>query len=279
VFQKLLEFSAGQIQTLWTGQGAGAIHGEGDQWRWLQWGERVAGLPERVSGLVGGVADRVSRLAPGYEKTRLLSVREEGERVLGSFFLFGDRELDRLLRPGQIGDRQTVRRLLERWRTPVADFDPLAQGLYIYSRTFLSDGVFLPAGRLAAEVGISVRFPYADRELVGWLERLPAVYRLEGEMGKRLHREALAAWLPVDVLTRPKRDLGYGVRRWIREEGCPKIEEWLMGPNAWVPSVLDGVRLRSFLDRTLQGRGPVEPLVLLLHLELWARVTFLGGVR
>jgi asparagine synthase (glutamine-hydrolysing) len=139
--------------------------------------------------------------------------------------------------------------------------------------------VFLPAGRLGAEKGIPLRFPYADSELVQWLERLPARYRLEGETGKRLHREALCAWLPAEVLARPKTDFGYAVRRWIRERGRAKVEEWLLGSNAWVPSVLDGVRVRGVIDRACQNRGPVEPLILLIHLELWARVTFLGEIR
>ncbi|MBD3161681.1 MAG: hypothetical protein GF328_06210, partial [Candidatus Latescibacteria bacterium] len=129
-FHRLLEVPSGQVQTIWTGQGAGALHGEGDAWRWLQVGEWVAGLPERVGGLLGGVALRFGGIRPEYAKSRLIAVRDERERILSSFFLFEESELDRLLRPGNRGDRQTVRRGLERWREAVEDWEPLAQGLH-----------------------------------------------------------------------------------------------------------------------------------------------------
>jgi len=277
-FFRLLEVPAGQVSTLWSGQGAGALHGEGDQWRWLQWGEWVAGLPESVGGFVGGVARRVGGVTQGSSKSRLLSVREERERILSSFFLFEDSELDRLLRAGHLGDRQTVRRLLDRWREPVAESDPLTQGLYICRKTHLPDAVFLPAERLASELGLNLRFPYADPEIVHWLERLPAAYRLDGKQGKRLHREALGAWLPAEVLTRPKRDLGHAVRRWLQGEGQSRVADWLLGSKAWLPSVLDGVRVRSVIDSMGQERTRLDQVILLIQLELWARRMFLDEI-
>ena len=277
-FLRLLEVPSGQVDTIWTGQGAGALHGEGEAWRWLQVGEWVAGLPERVGGLLGGVAARLGGMRHGYEKSRLIAVRDEQERILSSFFLFDDLELDRLLRPGNLGDRQTVRRGLERWREAVPDWEPLAQGLYIHRKTFLADAVLLPAMRLAAGCGLDLRFPYADPEIVRRLERLPAAYRLDGGHGKRLHREALSAWLPADVLSRPKRDLGAAVHAWIRGPGRARVQDWLLGPLAWTPSVLDPVRVRLLIEST-RGRASLERIVLLVNLELWARETFLGGAR
>lgn len=277
-FFRLLEVPAGQVTTLWSGQGAGALHGEGDQWRWLQWGEWVAGLPESVGGFVGGVASRVGGVTKPSSKSRLLAVREERERILSSFFLFEDSELDRLLRAGHLGDRQTVRRLLDRWREPVADAHPLTQGLYIHRKTHLPDAVFLPAERLASELGLNLRFPYADPEIVHWLERLPAAYRLDGNQGKRLHREALSAWLPAEVLTRPKRDMGHAVRCWLQGKGQSRVADWLLGSKAWLPSVLDGVRVRSVIDSMGQRKAPIEPVILLIQLELWARRTFLDEI-
>ena len=276
---RLLDAAVGHVPLIWSGQGTGALHGEETLWRWLQWGQWVAGLPTFFGRIIGAAARRLDGIRPSYHGSRLLAIREERERVLSSFFLFDDVSLTRMLRAGHVGGSEVVRKLLDRWREPVAERDPLAQALYIRARTFLPEAVFIPAKRLAAEHRLSLRFPYSDAELVRWLERLPATYRLEGAHGKRLHREALGAWIPADVLARPKRTLTDAVRRWLRGEGRERVSDWLLGPNAWLPSVLDGIRVRRLIEDGCRGRLAVEPLVLLVQLELWARETFLGGLR
>ncbi len=215
----------------------------------------------------------------GSAGARILTAQEERDRVLGSFFLFDDPSLDRLLRAGHIGDPEGVRRLLDRWRDPVASFDPLAQALYIRARTYLPEAICVPASRLAAESHVEIRFPYADSEIVRFLEDLPAGYRLEGGVGKKLHREALSAWIPGAVLSSPKRSMTDAVSQWLRGEGKERAEGWLLGPKAWLPSVLDGVRVRRVIEESARGRGRSEGLVLLIQLELWARETLLEGGR
>ncbi len=278
-FLRLLESATGQVPVLWSGQGTGALHGEDPAWRWIQWGEWVAGLPPFLGRIAGSVGQSLGRLRSASGGAQNLAAREERERIYGAFFLFSDRSLDLLLRAGHMGDRETVQRLLDRWREPVADRDPLSQALYIRARTYLPDSVFLPAERIAAECGLFLRFPYADPEVVDWLERLPASYRLDGARGKKLHREALAKWIPAEVLSRSKRDLGDVVRRWLRGAGKERAADWLLGSAAWMPSVLDGVRVRGLIEEASRDRGPIDQLILLLHLEHWARETFLGGGR
>ncbi|MDM7916072.1 MAG: asparagine synthase-related protein [Candidatus Eisenbacteria bacterium] len=278
-FYRLAASIEGQTPVVWSGQGTGSLHGESPVWRWRQWGEWVSELPPFVAGVVGGVSRTLGRLdrAAATRNHRMVASREERERVLSAFFLFEDAELDRLLRAGHIGDREAARKLLDRWREPVADRDPLDQSLYIYARTHLPDGVLLPAERLASEHGLFLRFPYADPEVVQWLERLPASYRLQGGAGKRLHRDALAAWLPAGVLARPKRQLGDLTRLWLRTGGREQVSQWLLGSAAWLPSVLDGVRVRGLLEEASRGR--IERIVLLIHLELWMREMLQGGGR
>lgn len=278
-FLCLAETAVKHVPVVWTGQGAGALHGEGDRWRWLQLGEWVSGLPESVGGLVTGVARRLGGRGSGYSGSKLLAVREQHERIVHSFFLFEDAALDRMLRGGHAGDRETARKLLDRWREPVSEREPLAQGLYIHGRTFLPEAVFGPADRLAAENGLTIRYPLADTEVVHWLERLPATYRLDGTHGKKLHRQALSAWLPAGVLARHKHGFGEAAERWIRGPGAERVGEWLLGSAAWLPGVLDNVQVRVVMEDARRGRIPVEPLLLLVQLELWARETFLGGSR
>jgi asparagine synthase (glutamine-hydrolysing) len=277
---RLLESVSGQASVVWSGQGAGGLHGEDPFFRWLQWGESVADLPPFVGKVVGGVARRLPTIGgSGSAGSRILTSQEERDRVLGSFLLFDDPSLDRLLRAGHIGDAEGVRRLLDRWREPVLSYDPLAQALYIRARTYLPEAICVPASRLAAEARVGIRFPYADSEIVRFLEGLPPAYRLEGGVGKRLHRDALSAWIPGAVLSSPKRSMTDAVSHWLRGEGRDRAEGWLLGPNAWLPSVLDGVRVRRVIEEAARGRARAEGLVLLIQLELWARETLLGGMH
>lgn len=278
-FLRLLESATGQVPVVWSGQGAGALHGEDPAWRWIQWAEWAADLPPFLGRIADGLGKGYGRFRSGPGGAQILSARDERERICGAFFLFSDRSLDLLLRAGHMGDRESVYKALDRWREPVAGLDPLSQALYIRARTFLPDSVFLPAERIAAECGLFLRFPYADPEIVDWLERIPASYRLDGAHGKRLHREALAQWIPAEVLSRSKRDLGDAARRWLRGPGKERAADWLLGSAAWLPSVLDGVRVRGLIEEASRDRGPINQLILLIHLEHWARETFLGGGR
>lgn len=278
-YLRLVESAAGQVPVLWSGQGTGPLHGEEPSWRWLQWGESISDLPNFVGKFVGGVARHLGGRRSGMEGSRILSVSEERERVLSSFFVFDDESLAQLLRAGHIGDPELARRQLDRWREPVTGRDPLSQALYIRARTYLPEAVLAPATRLAAESRLALRFPYVDPELVHWLERLPAAYRLEGGQGKRLHRDALADWVPTGVLAGPKRSMTDAVARWLRGPGKERASDWLLGPNSWMPGVLDGVRVRRVLEESCRSRSSIVPLVLLIHLELWARETLLGGRR
>jgi len=279
LFLRLAEAATGQVKLLWSGQGAGALHGEDPVWRWVLMGEWVSGLPPLLGRVVGGVGRRIGSLKSDGTGSRILSFTEERDRIYGGFFLFDDPTLDLLLRAGHMGDRDLVPKLLDRWRDGVAGRDPVAQALHIRARTHLPEAVLMPAERLAAQNRLLLRFPYADPEVVSWLERLPASYRLEGGKGKRLHREALSAWLPAAVFSRPKRDLGDPVRSWLLGEGRQKASEWLLGPAAWIPSVLDGVRVRGLIENAGRGRANIDQLVMLLQLEHWARDTFLGSGR
>ena len=248
-------------------------------WRWMQIHESVADLPGPFGRIVGGVMRRIPGLGGSDRGAGIIGTSEERDLVLGSFVLFDDDTLNHLLRAGHIGDPEGVRRLLDRWRDPVKERDPLAQALYIRARTHLPEAVLTPSLRLASEFRIDIRFPFADAEVVQWLERLPADYRLDGGTGKKLHREALGEWIPASVLLRPKRSLADSVRRWMRGPGKERVDDWLLGPNAWMPSVLDSVCVRRVIDETCKGRGATERLVLLIQLELWAREAFLGGTR
>ncbi len=275
-YVRLIESTVGQVPIVWTGQGVGPVHGEETGWKWLLLRESVDVLPPIVGRVFSGVARRLPALGRQSGGSRILAVQEERERVLSPFALFDDASLSRLLRAGHIGDAETTLRILDRWREPVRDRDPLTQALHIRSRTFLPEAVFVPAGRIAAESRIALRFPFADAEVIRWLDRLPAVYRLDGGHGKRLHREALSEWIPADVLVRPKRSLASVVSRWFRGPGRDRAADWLLGPNAWMPSILDGVRVRRLIEDTSRGAVPIDRLTLLIHLELWVRETLLG---
>lgn len=278
-YLRLIESAQGQVPVVWSGQGTGPVHGEEAGWKWLLLRESVDELPPLVGRVFTGVARRLPGIGQGSGRSRILGAPEERERVLSSFALFDDSSLNRLLRAGHVGDAEVTLKLLDRWREPVRDRSPLSQALHIRSRTFLPEAVFAPATRIASESRITVRFPFADSEVIHWLDRLPALYRLDGDHGKRLHREALSEWVPADVLVRPKRSLAGAVARWFRGPGRAQAADWLLGPSAWIPCILDGVRVRRLIEETARGGAPVERLTLLIHLELWARETFLGGTR
>ncbi|MBA2343140.1 MAG: asparagine synthetase B [Thermoleophilaceae bacterium] len=68
------------------------------------------------------------------------------------------------------------------------------------------------ADRVTMAHGLEARVPFLDRQLIGFAMALPTAWKIpgEGEMEKRLLREAFIGWVPDEVLWRDKSQFGDG---------------------------------------------------------------------
>lgn len=128
-----------------------------------------------------------------------------------------------------------------------AHTEPLERMLALEKRFFLADHNLTYTDKMSMAVGVEVRVPFLDLDLVEFAAQIPARYKQRGGEGKWVLKKAMEPYLPHDVIYRPKSGFGAPLRRWLRVE----LRDWLA-------DTLSPERLRN---RGLFDPGTVERLI------------------
>jgi asparagine synthase (glutamine-hydrolysing) len=145
--------------------------------------------------------------------------------------------------------------------------DPLAQAQYVDLHTWLPGMMLTKVDRASMANGLEVRCPLLDHRLVSWGLSLPPRLKVRGKSGKVVLKRAMEAWLPREVLYRPKQGFATSLAGPLRAR-MPLLGDRLLGP-----SLLDsGLFSRDAVSRLLRehesGRfNHAQPLWSLLVLE------------
>ena len=85
------------------------------------------------------------------------------------------------------------------------------------------------ADKLSMAHSLEVRVPYLDKEIVEYVERLPANLKVRNGSRKWLHRQVCQELLPAAILKRKKRGFAVNVvDDWFRGATGRKMEEVLL---------------------------------------------------
>jgi len=206
-----------------------ALSGDGGEelfgGRWLSRlgrGLRVAAGFSRLPSPVRSPLSRVLRQSRAGRQIATPPGRYILELGIGGSDLYSAEERRRLLRDDR-WVRPDVRREVLRPFIGGLDTDPVNLALHGYLRSWLTEADLARADRTSAAVGLDVRFPLLDREVLESAAALPGSFKLR-RVGGSVHtrwplRALLSGVLPSALLNRPKR-------------GLPKpLDSWLVGPG------------------------------------------------
>jgi asparagine synthase (glutamine-hydrolysing) len=133
--------------------------------------------------------------------------RTSDERMI-AFFWWSSEQLRRsLFAPDFLAQihlgctSEPLARSLERVRTEPSRLNRM---LYLEARHFLADHNLNYTDRMGMAVGVEVRVPLLDREVVDLATRIPAGLKQRGSMGKAILKQAFEAHLPQDVISPPE---------------------------------------------------------------------------
>ena len=174
-------------------------------------------------------------------------------------------------------DGAEARETLQRLYSDVATLDPLAQALYIDTRSSLPDDLLMVSDKTAMATSLEARVPYLDYRLVELVERMPSNLKLKGLTRKYLHKRALAKWVPPEVVRRKKKGFANPIDDWLRGRMKSYIDECLLSDGAAVGKYFDVSYIRRLIaEHESKRQNHLRHIYLLISFELWHR-RFLGA--
>ena len=163
------------------------------------------------------------------------------------------------------------------WHDDVTGLDSLSQMLYADARSWLSDNLLTYGDKMAMAVGLEARVPFLDLELMAFVESLPPGYKIRGRQQKYLLKKAIAAWVPADVLSRPKNGFSTPIDQWLRQELNGDIAERLCASGSACNRYFRTEAIRQMVVDHRKGREDNSRVLFnLLTFELWHE-RFMGG--
>ncbi|MFQ5667702.1 MAG: asparagine synthetase B family protein [Candidatus Binatia bacterium] len=124
--------------------------------------------------------------------------------------------------------------------------------LYLDLKLAIADNDVRKVSGMTELAGLEVRYPFLDTRLAEFSGRIPSPLKLRGFQKRYIFKQALADFLPPEVLKKQKHGFGVPVAVWMKTDRC-----W----HAFVGDLLH--------DSAARQRGYLQPRVLD---ELWAQL-------
>ncbi|MGO8990646.1 MAG: asparagine synthase (glutamine-hydrolyzing) [bacterium] len=151
--------------------------------------------------------------------------------------------------------------------------DELGGLQFLEIRSSLPDELLMFGDKLSMAHGLEVRVPYLDREVVEYVERLPAHFKVRNGAQKWLHRKVCQDFLPKEILRRKKRGFATNVvDGWFQNSSSGKMKEFFSDGSSSMYRFLRPQRVQQLLEEHVSGRRDnYKILSSLVIFEQWLR--------
>lgn len=142
--------------------------------------------------------------------------------------------------------------------------------LYFYAKGYLGDGVLTKVDRASMAVGLEVRAPFLDSQVVALACALTPDLRLRGLQTKHLLKRAVRDLLPPAIIRRRKQGFAMPIGRWLQRELQPLLDEWLAPRLLEQQGLFAAAPVRLLVDQHRSGQADQrKPLWTLLAFQSW----------
>lgn len=148
----------------------------------------------------------------------------------------------------------------------------LDQMLAIEQRFFLADHNLNYTDKMSMAVGLETRVPFLDKDLIEFAAHIPNNYKQRGHQGKWVLKKAMEAYLPKDIIYRPKSGFGVPLRRWLQEDLKELLGDLLSLDSLNKRGLFSAQSVQKLISDNDHGKIDASYTILsLLCIEIWCR--------
>ena len=150
--------------------------------------------------------------------------------------------------------------------------DQVNRMCYTDTRLFLPGLNRAYTDRASMAASTEVRVPFVDKEVVAAAFAIPGSAKIVGRERKAILKQAAEAWLPREIVYRPKGLFSAPLRAWIRRDLADMVEDLVAGGTLVTSGLVDKQMVRAMIDADRRGMADrSKEIWQLLTLELWYR--------
>ena len=243
-------------------------------WRWLPRPLRL-----QLRALTGHLPTRhafTRRLRKAFSGAHL-----EGDARLVHYFRWIERaDLDALYTPAfkaALGHARAEDPMLEFLADIPRNTPLLERMLSLEQRFFLTDHNLIYTDKMSMAVGLEVRVPFLDLDLVDFAAQIPPQFKQHGREGKWVLKKAMDPYLPKEVIYRPKSGFGAPLRRWLQVELQDWLTDTLSVDRLQRRGLFDPHAVQDLIAANAEGRIDASyTLLSLACIEIWCECFLLG---
>jgi asparagine synthase (glutamine-hydrolysing) len=153
--------------------------------------------------------------------------------------------------------------------------DSLSRLLFIDTRMSLSDNLLLFGDKMTMANSLEMRVPFLDVEFIKFVESLPGSLKIKGTTRKYIHKKAVEAWLPGEIIHRKKRGFATPIDKWLQNDLVGFARKVLLSSQSATRQYFEPEYVSRMIDDHAMRRENFQRhLFALLSFELWHKSFF-----
>jgi asparagine synthase (glutamine-hydrolysing) len=242
----------------------------------VRYGQYWASIPDWMRAPMAAMIGALPRNEMLKRGLHSLDVPDRTERYRQVLSLLPGDEIHGLFQDGML-QRDSGISLMECWKDLSAlstETDELGGFQFLEMRSTLPDELLMFGDKLSMAHGLEARVPYLDKEIVEYVERLPARFKVRRGKQKWAHRQVCSELLPPEILMRKKRGFAVNVvDEWFRGAIGSQMTATLMDSDSMMYRYLKPSAVHRLLREHQSGKNDYHKILFsLMVFEEWLRV-------
>jgi asparagine synthase (glutamine-hydrolysing) len=264
-----------QVKVALVGQGPDELFGGYRRHLGVRYGALWAQLPAWMRTPISSTVAALPRNEMLKRGVNSLAIPDRMHRYQSVLSLLPEGQVEGLFQ-GELLSPSSGDTILDCWKD-LADLmgstDELGGLQFLEVRSTLPDELLMYADKLSMAHGLELRVPFVDKEIVEYVERLPANLKVRNGSRKWLHRQVCRTFLPESILKRPKRGFAVNVvDDWFKGAINNKMADTLRDGDSKIYQYLRPTAVNELFEQHASGRHDNHKVLFSLVLfEEWLR--------